>query len=452
MALRRLVPVLALAAMLFDIGAPDAGALGLSPAPSGSPVVAPSGPPAPASPSTEVRWRPVDGVLGGAIPMLSVGTTTPITWDGRFWALETYADATPPDGAAGSATWHDAGVWESVDGASWVRHPLPAAMIGQLTLLPWRRGIAIIEEVRTRSAGVRWRFRVWMSTDGARWHRSGGLDLRATGALRGCGFGRTAVTTAGDHLVAVADCVLFVGAGGDIGPGYRSQASALVASATPIPATIPTYTWTSSDGRSWTRHRVDVRSGHRVNDPWLSEVRAVGDGMAVLTGERQRRLLWSTDGVRFQTVADLPDARNPVDDVDATVDGRGTPRTWWILMDDVSAAQPGHGAPGAVSRLAPDGTWQVTLRTVWPEQVDIAADGDRLVVVEAAQAGTGAARGVEVRTSTSIDQGSTWATSTDPTRIDECEPGVALSSTAAVLACPGPDAAVLLHATLWAGP
>jgi len=423
---------------LADTSTSDASVPSASPGPSSSP-----------SPAA-MRWQPVDGLLGGAVPMLSVGTGTPILAAGRFWALETLVAATPPGGTAGSAEWRDPGVWASDDGRSWVRYPLPERMHGQLSLMPWRGALAIIEQTRVYGSVPGRLFRVWTSRDGVRWLDSGGLDLQARGALRGCGFSSTEVTTAGDHLVVIADCEVLVGAGGDLDPGYRSQVSAVrFTVASQHAPGIPTYTWTSLDAKSWTRHRVDVRPAARAGFPWLSQVQAIGRGMAVVTRERRPRLLWSTDGASFRTVASLPNGRNPVADVDATVSSTGRPRTWVILTQDVSAATPGQAAPGAVTRLEADGTWRVTLRTGPPEQVDIATDGDRILVVDALeQFAGGQASGVTIETSESVDQGLTWAATLDPTVIAPCLPQVTLSTTAALLDCSGFSQAILRRAAI----
>ena len=190
----------------------------------------------------DVRWQLADGLLGNSIPGLSVDTTPPIAWAGRFWAIETDTVASPNGDWQGRVTWHDPAIWWSGDGKVWTRRALPSGMTGQLSLVPWATGLAIYDwRDAPEPAGLR--FLVWSSADGLHWHRQGGLDLRPTGDLRGCGFLDTYLESAGDRFVVSANCAVLHGAGGEVNPGFRTVASA--ASATT--QGIPTHTWTSRD-------------------------------------------------------------------------------------------------------------------------------------------------------------------------------------------------------------
>ena len=432
----RAIPMIALALTLA--GTPGVEARSPSTPSSPAPTSGPS-----LSPVADVRWQLADGLLGNSIPGLSVDTTPPIAWAGRFWAIETDAVASPNGDWQGRVSWHDPAIWWSGDGKVWTRRALPSGMTGQLSLVPSATGLAIYDwRDAPEPAGLR--FLVWSSADGLHWHRQGGLDLRPTGGdLRGCGFLDTYLESAGDRLVVSANCAVLHGAGGEVNPGFRTVASA--ASATT--QGIPTHTWTSRDGHRWTRHRVPVTMADRDGVVLFVMFRSVGDGIAAITAGPHGRLLWSTDGATFRTVAALPGERDDsVEDIDATTDPGGAPISWLLVLvhpPDASAATR------TLWRLYPGGTWEAVFSPALVRVVDVVTAGTRVALV-----GTLAWPGVNgcarwLATFLSPDGATTWTPSVDPSPIADCDPRLSVLIVTAVMACLDSTGAGLRHATLW---
>lgn len=383
-------------------------------------------------------WAPVDGVLGNAIPGLRIDSTPPIAWGGRLWTIELDVVAVPPGDRPQVTVWRDPALWRSSDGMTWTRRELPAGMTGDLSLMVWRHELTVIER-RDRLGHLR--YLVWRSPDGRRWHRAGGLSVRATGDRRGCTLAGEFEAVAGRQLVMATSCVLDRGAGGRVRPGLASVGL----TASTGRRTYPTDTWTSRDARHWTRHRL--LDGRTIHDDveGLAAFRSVGRGVAAMTSGPGARLLWSLDGATFRGVAALP-AGVP-EDVDALLDDSGSPATWLLFMRELPVDAPlpidAHGPP-AVMRLDGD-TWS-SVRTL--DVADAGAPSARGSIEVAGERVVVTIERSLLSTLVSTDGGTTWSESSDPPSTGYCDPRVAISGGVMVLGCDDEDGAEMRRGSL----
>ena len=95
----------------------------------------PSGRP-PGVPEDDVDWTPVEGLLGGAVPVVEVSTETPLAWDGRFWALERQMVVRPTDDTRDAVSWEGAALWRSASGLAWAGSSVSPWTSSHLTSLP----------------------------------------------------------------------------------------------------------------------------------------------------------------------------------------------------------------------------------------------------------------------------------------------------------------------------
>jgi len=311
---RFVVALSLLAALTMPASAADPSMAPVSPSPQPSPALPPTG---------TVDWVPVDGVLGGSVPGLQVWTQTPVAWAGGLAILET---ATVAGAGADTAVWQQPAVWRSDYGVRWRRAVLPAGVGSDLSLVAWREGLAVID---TRQSEARWRSLVWSSADGVRWHRAGSLDLRPRGDLRGCGFRYPLVVGAGQRLIVTISCGSF-GSGGDLAPDRRTVG---LAARTRPDIALTAWSWTTTDGRHWSRHLVTRSLDPAGAARYLFLLSPVGDGATGVMCCYPPTLWWTPDGARWTNLGRLPDDV-PYQDavaVDAMTDGDGQPTAWLLV-------------------------------------------------------------------------------------------------------------------------
>jgi hypothetical protein len=399
------------------------------------PSVTASTKPSPSAPASgPVRWQPVSGVLGNAIPGLEVNTTAPIVWKGRFYAVEAdvVAAVPMPDRDENElVVWRQPATWRSTDGQRWTRRALPAGMTGRLSMVAWGERLAIID-VREGSQERGWWFLVWSSTDGVHWHRQGELRVTPTADLRGCGLNDGVVVGAESRLVAVASCKLLVGAGGEIAPDYQSIGSAVEE---PM-QDVPTYSWTSVDGRHWRRHTI-----YEARNPYtdgMRLIRSVGSGVAAVTCCRDPRLLWSSDGSRFRVIARLPNVHvDAGSDVGAIIDAHGTPVTWLLAARGKAATAVALGMDKhgwALWVLDPGRTWHAAALMGDVNWSTISTEGETAIVA-ATEFADADEETFHTLTLTSTDAADTWIASRDPSVIDYCQIRTAMSNGIVTMGC-----------------
>jgi hypothetical protein len=295
--------------------------------------------------------------------------------------------------------------------------------------------------------------RVWTWDEDEGWVPGGRLDVPPEGRYRGCGFTNQLVATTARTLVVTASCLPPRGSGGWVGPALATLAAAQSAGR----RTYPTYSWTSTDGRRWTPHRLfassdELRASHIVG-LW-----SVGTGVAAVVERGTRQdLQWSSDGARLNTVAALPVI--PPDIRVAEVRGVAlVPRDdgmvdWLLLLAHLrhdAEQQPVPGTGITLSRLDPEGSWTVA-RPFGGRATSgaMATDGARVAVVVTEQvpdAGGLAYR----RTGLSADGGRTFTESDGPVDLDyECQPALAMVGIVGVTSCYEPTGPMTRRATLW---
>lgn len=413
----------------------------------GGPAIAPipAGPQVTAA--NDVAWTPVEGPLGGAIPGLDVESEAPVAWDGRFWVLERATIVSWGDDGRG--VWREPGVWRSTDGARWQRASLPQRLSGDLSLVPWGDRLALIELVGLDDRPG-FDLLVWASLNGTSWRRVGRLGLRATGRYRGCGFTGTFVASTAKTLVVTSSCLHRRGSG-EVRPGLATIAAAQRTTR----GASPTYSWTTSDGRTWTPHRLFTSSAERLA-PRIVRLESVGTGLAAIVDRRPRQdLLWSADGSTFATVVSLPASGPEIEccgvggiDLVPRDDGRAD---WLLLLTDRHQDdEPAPGTGARLWRLDPAGSWTV-VRAFGSDATNgrLSTEGSRVAVLVTEPA-AGTARSSRRRTVLSADGGHTFAETTEPDDIDsDCRSSLAMTGDVAVTTCEEAGEPVTRHATLW---
>jgi hypothetical protein len=402
---------------LVDAGSPSPVMPAGSPLPSAGASVSPG----------SVVWQDIDGPSGVSTPSVDIGAADVIAWTGRFAAVED-------------------GVRVSPDGRAWDPHPLPSAIDGPVSLLPWHGGLLAIEQ-RPRERG--WRFRLWSSADGQEWRRAGTFDQRPVGRLEGCAFTYPHVMSTDTRILAMASCTPY--ANGRLAPSV-AQLSAVVGP----DVRAPIWAWTSDDGTHWDRRLVTDRLDPRgaVQAPVL--VRAIGDGFAAILCCYPPRVWWSDDGASWREAVALPGSvsYDTIEALNAFVrDGR--PATWLLVADkDHEIGEGGvTGALGGLWTGDASGWTEVISQPDWQDG-RIATDADVAVVVTVKILDEDPEL-VRLDTLTSIDSGRSWTVSEGEALVPDacCLGGLATDGGRAVLAGPwGPDrvslrAAEVLSAT-----
>ncbi|MCY7419047.1 MAG: hypothetical protein LH650_11225, partial [Chloroflexi bacterium] len=265
-----------------------------------SPSLVPSVPVASGAPSPAPVADPVPGGLPWQVVAAPLRHATSrldhvITWAGGFAVVQSIDERTRA-------------VWHSSDGVHWVVSRLPRRARPQevVALLAYRGGLVLAvndEPTAGRPIGLGgWAFRLWRSADGDRWEPMGRFEARLPRRLDGCQLNDRNLVVADGRLVAIAAACRDLCCGLRALPGAWTSGPA--AGIEPEPAPGGTFTWTSTDGRDWVRHRArgldDVASG------FLRVVSRVPDGLLGLLYARTSRLVRSADGVTWETLGDLP--------------------------------------------------------------------------------------------------------------------------------------------------
>lgn len=400
----------------------------------------------------DVDWTPVEGVLGGAAQGVHVQIDELVAWSRRVWALEERAIASSSDDER--VVWDDPASWRSSgDGRRWSRSRLPRSASDELSLTTWDDKLALIEQrYLDDRPGVD--VRVWTNDGEHGWRQAGRLRVRAVGRYRGCALTGELVAATARTLVVTASCLPLRGAGGSVGPGIASAASAQ--RTTGGRATYPTYSWTSTDGRHWTSHRL-FTSSDELRAASIIGLWSVGMGVAAVVDRGARQdLLWSADGASFATVAALP-----VVGSDVAVAGiygvalvpRDDGRVQWLALLSHPQRDANHPEPGTglnLWRLDPAGTWTIAHPLGGDATAGaLATDGRRVAVIATVRVPEVEGRSYRT-TSVSADAGRTFTVSEGSGDIgDECLPSLAILSTVGVTTCHEPDGPVTRQAVLW---
>ncbi len=417
-------------------------------------VGGPALPPIPPGPelaaAQDVDWTPVDGVLGGAVQGLRVDVDSVVAWGGRFWALENQAVASSSDDER--ISWHEPAVWRSSDGREWLRSALPRSVSDDLTLVAWGDRLALVEQRHVDDPpGIHMRVWTWDEDEG--WIRGGRLRVRPEGRYRGCGFTNQLIATTARTLVVTASCLPPRGSGGWVVPALATLAAAQPAGR----RTYPTYSWTSTDGRNWTAHRL-VASSDELRASRIVGLWSVGTGVAAVVDRGTRQdLRSSADGARFGTVAAMPVIAPDItvaEVLGVTLVPRDDGRVDWLLLlahlRHDADRQPVPGTGINLWRLDPEGSWTVAQHFGGDASFgSLATDGTRVAVVVTEQvpdAGGPAYR----RTSLSADGGRDFVESDGAVDLDyECQPSLAMVGIGGVTTCYEPAGPMTRRATLW---
>jgi hypothetical protein len=378
------------------------------------------------------------------VPGFTVGATDPVVWSKGFAVLE--EGAYVRGGGNRSITWNEPAVWLSRDGQVWTRHRLPHAIVGrELSMLTWQDGLSVVDQV-PRERG--WRFRLWSSADGRRWHRAGTFDQRPIGRLDDCAFTYPHVVSTDARILAMASCTPYAN-------GRTRAPVAQLAAAPGREPRAPLWAWTSDDGTHWSRHLVTDRldPAGTARSPVLVE--SIGDGFAAIMCCYPPTVWWSDDGQTWRESTGLPTdvAEHDVSAFGAFI-GDGRPETWLLMADKPHEIGEG-GVSGALGTLwTGDGAvWtEVTGQPDW-QGGRIATDGSSAIVVTTKVMESEPER-TRVDTLASTDRGRSWSVSEGDgaTPQECCLAGVALRDARAVLAGPwGPDSVVVRYADVAGG-
>lgn len=204
---------------------------------------------------------------------------TPIVWRGGFAALDVGVRA-------------DSALWLSTDGHIWVAQPLPfqPTELGT-SLVAFRDSLVLGDQ---HYAGSDMRFEFWTSADGTRWRHAGSLRLNA----------RTPGYSAWGDLVALRDRLAvysYIGPAGSGGARPAGAAAETAQAEPPASNELGMWAWTSSDARSWTRHRVTG-----IGTDYVSVYRDTQGYVGVRSFIERPWLVRSSDGIHWFTVARMP--------------------------------------------------------------------------------------------------------------------------------------------------
>lgn len=255
--------------------------------------------------------------------------------------------------------------WVSVDGQAWQHASLPVGITWVSALLPLGDGLAIIAD-EDRFDQDAWTFEVWTSNDGLRWRQASRQRIRAPERFAGYrrivhGYWPTDRGIVALETYTQQPCCGF-------GPGAMS----FVAAEEREPDV--TYTWTSSDGRRWTRQRASGVHGYPGQHLGSSISAADGELLAIWP-ERSRRIGRSTDGVRWRTVGRYPaqlDTYAPFG-LTRTPDG-------FVLAGEPSDSEIGTGNTLTIWRRSGEEPWVRTLEPRQGTPWSIASMGDSVIV------------------------------------------------------------------------
>jgi len=260
--------------------------------PIGSPIPAPMTSTVPGG----LPWQPV---VGGPLMPAATYLDWPTPWDGGFAAVQSITGS-----ARRSA--RPMAVWHSTDGIAWAVSALPSGLGSVLGLLPFRGGLAlVVADDSTPNAGSdrSWSVRIWRSSDAKRWRASGSLSVHVPAGSGQCRISNQYVSVADGKLVVMAS-MCRSGCCGISAPS-PAPSMAMIGSAARSADPGGTFTWTSTTGRQWTRHRV-TGVEHDGDLATVSGVARAPDGLLAFDSGRTPSLVSSTDGVAWHTVLPLP--------------------------------------------------------------------------------------------------------------------------------------------------
>ncbi len=385
-------------------------------------------------PTASIDWQPVDGLLGGSVPAVSLWVDRPVRWRDGLAVLERGGTVMP--GTPDAIDWQAQAVWVSTDGVAWERRLLPDVRLSDPTLLAWHGGLLVASTTVSKRG---WRIDVWSSPDGVGWIRLGHLMARPTGRLEGCAFTEGRIAVSEDRILAMASCVAYGNGMTHVPPVAGVDGSAQRALGDP-----DLWAWTSVDGQRWSRHLVTDALDPAGAAQHAVLLRSTGSGFAAVMCCYPPRLWWSDDGAHWQEVATLPDtvAYQDVDDLGAVVHD-GVPTTWLLVGDRQHPV--GRTLTGALRTLwaGSGGTWTgVHGAQDWVDG-DVAVEDDTVVIVATKVVSSDPEESDSethrLDSMVSIDGGGTWSLSEGPGTGPCSVGGVALLGGRAVLTCPDED-------------
>ncbi len=303
----------------------------------------PSRPPEP-TPTPDPLASPTGLQWDVALPKLK-GTQhylEPIAWSGGFAALDDRIQS-------------QARLWLSPDGHHWTRYRLPFwPTVFGTQVVAFHDGLVL---ARISQVGITgFRFEVWMSGDGKTWQQRGSIATAA----------ETPGYVASGELVALGDRLAVYGYIGPYNSGGVHPAST---AATAAQSELGQWVWTSADGRSWRRQRVQGVGTDGVGiSGWTDQ------GFVGIRGNGSRGwLVRSPDGIHWKTIAPLPakvDLDSPAELV-ATASG-------YVLAADT--LERGECCQLTVWHVSRSGVFTQILEQFHWEANGLAADGATVVV------------------------------------------------------------------------
>lgn len=254
--------------------------------------------------------------------------------------------------------------WVSPDGRTWDGAPLPPDIGSVSALLRLGDRLAIISNEQPFSRT--WRFDVWTSRDGLDWTRSTrqrvrwprGVDNQARRRVHG-------YWSVGDRIVAI----------GSYGPNRCcGRIDERIFLAAPGATSDVTFTWSSTDGRTWRRQRT-MGVPRSASDELGSRISSDGRELLAIWGDHKRTISTSADGVRWHPIGRYPD--------DLEIDSRSVlARTpdGLVIAGEPQEGGTGEGSPLAIWTSRADGGWQRYLDRPSSAPESITVVGDSVVV------------------------------------------------------------------------
>ena len=367
--MRIAVRTLALVAVLIGALVATGGGPTRSASPSPAPSPAVGAPTATPASTPDPPPRPgAGGLVPGVLDWQPVGPPylrpdrwfrRLIAWDGGFAVIEDRDERT-------------AAVWRSPDGRTWTRSRLPGRLGPAWAFTPYRGGLLLAVD-EPSAPGHRSSFGVgfWRSDDAVTWRRAGGLAYAVPDRLVriGCQVNHQQVLTVSERIVVLGaicrdPCCGMTPPSGTA--GLAMLAPAAVAEASPGGA----IGWSCRDGRRCIRERV------RGNPDYLQVTSPGAGGLIGIDGGADPRLLRSSDGLTWTTIAPMPD-RFDADGQLLLGEAGGAP----IVTGESFEDEGGYGNTMRLWRLDPAGQLAPVLRRQPAFAHSLVTAGDSLWIV-----------------------------------------------------------------------
>ena len=229
-------------------------------------------------------WRPVMGRAPPADTRAILSTA----WAGGFASVHIGTDRVMT-------------VWSSSDGSAWKRAVLPRGIQAVTALLPLGDGVAIIANER-RFEPV-WRFDVWTSTDGRRWRRVARRRLAMPSRFKDRRRLVHGFHSVGGRVIAIESFTTQACC------GTRSP-SAFLAAQRRNPEPDATFTWSTSNGKSWTRQPTRGARGY-PGSHFGHLISQSDDELLVMWQDDRHSISSSRDGARWRRVGSYPPELDP---------------------------------------------------------------------------------------------------------------------------------------------